>query len=77
MLNAPLRERTDSDVDEAFPCDSVSDCTAEGTAEAPRDQRPVRDGVLRASGPVLADSVNNDCCADSPEAVWEDMAKGV
>ena len=74
MLKAPRRERAESDVEDAFPALSASDCTAEGAADTPRDHRPVRDGVLWASGPVEADSDINDCCADSPEAVFEDMA---
>ena len=74
MLKAPRLERAESDVEDAFPWLSASDCTADGAADTPRDQRPVRDGVLWASGPVEADSDINDCCADSPEAVFEDMA---
>ena len=73
MLN-DRRERAESDVEDAFPTLSASDWMTEGAADAPRDQRPVRLGVLWASAPVLADRVNNDCRADSPEAVFEDMA---
>ena len=81
MLKAPLRERTESDVDDAFPMLSASDCTAEGAADgaadAPRDHRPVREGVLWASRPVEAERVNSDCCCTpllSPEAVGDDIA---
>ena len=73
MLNAPRRDRPDSDVDDALPTLSASDCAAEAAADAAPEV--LRDHRFCEGGSVEADSVNNgDCCADSPEAVFEDMA---
>ena len=73
MLKAPRRERPDSDVEDAFPTLSVSDCATEAAADGAPDV--LRDHRFWDGGSVEADRVNNgDCCADSPEAVFEDMA---
>ena len=73
MLKAPRRERPESDVEEAFPTLSASDCAAEAAADGAPEV--LRDHLFCDGGSVEADRVNKgDCCADSPEAVFEDMA---
>ena len=72
----PLLLTTDSDVDEALPTLSASDgcwlAATDGAADVPLDQRPVREGVLRASCPVEADNAS-DCPDSVLEAVFEDI----
>ena len=83
MLKAP-RLLTDSEVEEALPTlsvSSLSDWATDGAAETvfERDQVTTIAGLSAAGplldGPVLGDSVSNDCCTLlSPEAVFDDIA---
>ena len=76
LLKASPLERTESDVEDAFPTLSVSDfaeCTIEGAALVWRDHR--RGCVPWLDCPVLGERVSNDgCMLLSPEAVLEDIA---
>ena len=70
VLKAPRRERPDSDVEDALPTLSVSDCATDG----PDELRRVGGGIDGASWldcPVVGDSVMGTLLA--PEA---DIASG-
>ena len=74
-MKAPLRERTESDVEDAFPTLWLSSSWCEWTTEGAAELSLVGGGIDGASwldGPVVGESVMRTLLC--PEAVLDDMA---